>query len=34
MNPAEFASFPASACTLDTQGADGPDRIVKIKWGI
>jgi RHS repeat-associated protein len=29
MNPSEFASLPSSACTLDTQGNYGPDRIVK-----
>jgi RHS repeat-associated protein len=29
MNPSEFASLPSSACTLDTEGAFGPDRIVK-----
>jgi RHS repeat-associated protein len=29
MNPAEFGSLPSDACTLDTQGSDGPDRIVK-----
>jgi RHS repeat-associated protein len=29
MNPAEFTSLPASACTLDTEGAFGPDRITK-----
>ena len=27
MNQAAFSSLPASACTLGTQGADGPDRI-------
>ena len=27
MNPAVYASLPASACTLSTQGANGPDRI-------
>jgi RHS repeat-associated protein len=27
MNPAEFGSLPSSACTLDTTGANGPDRI-------
>lgn len=27
MNPAVFASLPASACTLGTQGSQGPDRI-------
>jgi hypothetical protein len=31
MNPAEFAtaSLPADACTLDTQGSYGPDRITR-----
>jgi RHS repeat-associated protein len=29
MNPAAFTSLPADACTLGTQGSDGPDRIVK-----
>lgn len=29
MNPAEFGSLPASACTLDTEGSYGPDRIIK-----
>ncbi len=29
MNPATFASPPASACTLGTQGSNGPDRIAK-----
>ncbi len=29
MNPAAFGSLPASACTLGTQGANGPDRITK-----
>ncbi|MEA3015888.1 MAG: hypothetical protein QOI38_610 [Sphingomonadales bacterium] len=32
MNPAEFASPPSSACTLDTQGAFGPDRIVRTSY--
>lgn len=27
MNPSEFASLPTSACTLDTAGPHGPDRI-------
>jgi RHS repeat-associated protein len=27
MNPSEFSSLPASACTLDTEGSHGPDRI-------
>jgi RHS repeat-associated protein len=29
MNPQVFASLPASACTLGTTGAFGPDRIVQ-----
>jgi RHS repeat-associated protein len=29
MNPAQFGSPPASACTLGTQGSFGPDRISK-----
>ena len=29
MNPAAWASLPASACTLGTEGAEGPDRITK-----
>jgi len=29
MNPALFASPPASACTLGTQGSEGPDRITR-----
>jgi RHS repeat-associated protein len=29
MNPAAFASLPASACTLGTQGSHGPDRITR-----
>jgi RHS repeat-associated protein len=29
MNPAIFASLPASACSLGTQGSAGPDRISK-----
>uniref|UniRef100_UPI000688D502 RHS repeat protein n=1 Tax=Sphingomonas sp. URHD0057 TaxID=1380389 RepID=UPI000688D502 len=29
MNPAEYASLPATACTLDTTGSFGPDRISK-----
>ena len=27
MNPAAFGSLPSSACTLGTQGSQGPDRI-------
>jgi len=29
MNPAVYGSLPASACTLGTEGSDGPDRITK-----
>jgi RHS repeat-associated protein len=29
MNPAVYGSLPASACTLGTQGSNGPDRITK-----
>ena len=29
MNPAAYASLPADACTLGTEGSDGPDRITK-----
>ena len=29
LNPAAFGSLPASACTIGTQGADGPDQITK-----
>ncbi len=29
MNPATFGSLPASACTLATSGAHGPDRIAR-----
>ncbi len=29
MNPAAFASLPASACALGPQGAHGPDRITR-----
>ena len=29
MNPAAYASLPASACTLGTEGSFGPDRITK-----
>ncbi|RZJ19407.1 MAG: hypothetical protein EON91_01605 [Brevundimonas sp.] len=32
MNPATFASPPASACTLATTGGFGPDRIVKTTY--
>jgi RHS repeat-associated protein len=29
MNPAIYGSLPSSACTLGTQGSQGPDRITK-----
>jgi RHS repeat-associated protein len=29
MNPSVFSSLPASACSLSTQGSQGPDRILK-----
>ena len=29
MNPAQFSSPPSSACTLDTEGSFGPDRITR-----
>ncbi|WP_338445660.1 RHS repeat-associated core domain-containing protein [Pelagerythrobacter marensis] len=29
MNPAVWASLPASACTMSTTGANGPDRITR-----
>ena len=29
MNPAVFGSLPADACTLGTQGSQGPDRIAR-----
>lgn len=29
MNPAAFGSLPASACTLGTEGGNGPDRITQ-----
>jgi RHS repeat-associated protein len=32
MNPAVFASLPASACTLGTQGTEGPDRITRLTY--
>jgi len=34
MNPAEFGSLPASACTLDTEGNQGPDRITKNSYDL
>lgn len=32
MNSAKFSSLPADACTLGTQGGDGPDRITKLVY--
>lgn len=32
MNPAAYSSFPTNACTLTTQGADGPDRITRLTY--
>lgn len=32
MNPSAFASLPASACTLGTQGGFGPDRITELTY--
>jgi RHS repeat-associated protein len=32
MNPSVFGSLPASACSLGTQGSDGPDRISKLTY--
>src|SRR3546814_13964581 len=32
MNPAVYASLPASACTLGTEGGFGPDRITKNEY--
>lgn len=32
MHPSEFASLPADACTLDTQGSFGPDRISRTTY--
>ncbi|HYI47840.1 MAG TPA: hypothetical protein VEX35_05175, partial [Allosphingosinicella sp.] len=34
MNPAEFASLPSDACTLDTQGSHGPDRIARTSYDL
>ncbi len=34
MNPAQFNSLPASACTLDTEGTMGPDRITKNTYDV
>jgi YD repeat-containing protein len=32
MNPAEYGNLPSDACTLDTEGSYGPDRIVKTSY--
>jgi RHS repeat-associated protein len=32
MNPAVFASLPTSVCTLEPEGANGPDRITKLTY--
>ena len=32
MNPAVYGSLPASACTLGTEGGQGPDRITKYSY--
>jgi RHS repeat-associated protein len=32
MNPAAFGSLPSSACTLGTEGANGPDRITRTTY--
>ncbi|MDT9166053.1 hypothetical protein RSW31_26575, partial [Escherichia coli] len=32
MNPSTFANPPSSACSLDTAGAFGPDRITKYNY--
>lgn len=32
LNPAAFSALPASACTLGTAGADGPDEITKYTY--
>lgn len=34
MNPATWGSLPASACTLGTQGPEGPDRITKNSYDL
>lgn len=32
LNPAAFTSLPVSACTLGSQGADGPDKIIQYTY--
>ncbi|MDO8297684.1 MAG: RHS repeat-associated core domain-containing protein [Caulobacter sp.] len=34
MNPAVYASLPADACALGTQGANGPDRITSTTYDL
>ncbi len=34
MNPAQFNSLPSSACSLDTEGTMGPDRITKNTYDV
>lgn len=34
MNPAQFNSLPSSACSLDTEGTMGPDRITKTTYDV
>lgn len=34
MNPATYGSLPSDACTLGTQGANGPDRITKTVYDL
>lgn len=34
MNPAVYGSLPSDACTLGTQGANGPDRITKTTYDL
>lgn len=34
MNPSEFAGLPSDACTLDTQGSYGPDRITRTSYDL
>lgn len=34
MNPAQYNSLPSSACSLDTEGTMGPDRITKNTYDV
>ena len=34
LNPSAFSSLPGSACTLGTQGSDGPDRITQYSYDL